>query len=312
LKVNFGGYMQIAPLNFKSFNKLGVFQFLAGIPDEFNYLSINEAFKRNVIQVKELNEAGSVNSLLVLNSSADYIFLNDGDILEGAKQNRVLNTSVLLFPNSKVVIPVSCVESGRWRYSTTDFSPSEFFAPSELRLQKIKATHEALKERGVRDAQQGEVWKTVKEYHKKYKVDSETSNLTDLKERIDLSSFIKEYECNAEANGIAIFLENHILSLDIFHSRDVYKEYFHKIIQSAAIEIPVNKKTDAQLESAEAISLTKKLIAKAEKVNKSEFKGVGAGIEKRFSGSDFTGTSLEYLDYVIYYGLFKDKTKSTK
>ena len=42
----------------------------------------------------------------------------EGEELVGAKQNRILNTSVLIAAHTKSKIPVSCVEAGRWGYKT--------------------------------------------------------------------------------------------------------------------------------------------------------------------------------------------------
>jgi len=56
------------------------------------------------------------------NSSAEKILLVDGDELVGAKQNRVINLSILVAGGAKVVIPVSCVEQGRWAYRSREFS----------------------------------------------------------------------------------------------------------------------------------------------------------------------------------------------
>ncbi len=51
------------------------------------------------------------------NASAEKILLVDGDELIGARQNRVVNISILVGGGQRVVIPVSCVEHGRWSYA---------------------------------------------------------------------------------------------------------------------------------------------------------------------------------------------------
>ena len=60
-------------------------------------------------------------NLLVTNQGDSRVLFLEGEELRGAKQNRVLNTSVLVAAHSKTPIPVSCVEQGRWRYRSRQF-----------------------------------------------------------------------------------------------------------------------------------------------------------------------------------------------
>ena len=60
------------------------------------------------------SESGSVPELVVENPLAERVLLYDGEELVGAKQNRILNVSVLVEAKSTLTIPVSCVEQGRW------------------------------------------------------------------------------------------------------------------------------------------------------------------------------------------------------
>ena len=46
-------------------------------------------------------------------------------MLIGGKQNRVVNISLLIGPNSENLIPVSCVEQGRWSYSSPCLSSAD-------------------------------------------------------------------------------------------------------------------------------------------------------------------------------------------
>lgn len=56
--------------------------------------------------------------LFLENISNHKIILLDGEELIGAKQNRILNTTVLVDKQTKLNIPVSCVEAGRWNYES--------------------------------------------------------------------------------------------------------------------------------------------------------------------------------------------------
>ena len=83
-------------VGFHSENELGVVQFGTSEQDTCAYISCHRAITGNLIEVRELHDSGSVSAILVLNPSDRYVFLMDGDILAGAKQNRVVNASMLL------------------------------------------------------------------------------------------------------------------------------------------------------------------------------------------------------------------------
>ena len=67
-----------------------------------------------LVRVTEVSDAGSVPELMVENKLDVRVFLMDGQELVGAKQNRILNTDVVVPAASTLKIPVSCVEQGRW------------------------------------------------------------------------------------------------------------------------------------------------------------------------------------------------------
>ena len=89
------------------------------------YLTLKEALEKRLLIVKEVSAEASVPELKVINNADVPMLLLDGEELAGAKQNRVLNTSVLVKEKSELIIPVSCTEQGRWSYQTDEFSNSE-------------------------------------------------------------------------------------------------------------------------------------------------------------------------------------------
>ena len=91
---------------------LAVIPLLATNLDDPDWLTLEEAGDR--ARVTEVSEAGSVPFLQVANGAAQPLLLLDGEELIGAKQNRILNTTVLVAAHAEVTIPVSCVEQGRW------------------------------------------------------------------------------------------------------------------------------------------------------------------------------------------------------
>ena len=73
---------------------LTVIPLLAPMLADAEWLTLAEAGDR--VQITEVNEAGSVPTLKVANMADRPLLLLDGEELVGAKQNRILNTTVLV------------------------------------------------------------------------------------------------------------------------------------------------------------------------------------------------------------------------
>src|ERR671932_2893421 len=73
------------------------------------YLTLEQAIALG-FHVTEVDAAGSVPELLAKNPLDANVLLYDGEELIGAKQNRILNVTVLVPARSETKSPVSCVE----------------------------------------------------------------------------------------------------------------------------------------------------------------------------------------------------------
>ena len=81
---------------------------------ELDYLLLDEGVSSGVVRITELHGDGRVPELRLENNADKPVLLLNGEELLGAKQNRVLNLTVLAPPKCAITIPVSCVEAGRW------------------------------------------------------------------------------------------------------------------------------------------------------------------------------------------------------
>lgn len=122
-----------------------------------DYVSLDEALAGG-LQISEVDEAGDVGELAVRNPLDRGVLLYDGEELVGAKQNRILNVSVLLGAGSTARIPVSCVERGRWSWRDRSFRSAGHVAGPELRRHKASSLRTDALARG---AAQGTVWAAV-------------------------------------------------------------------------------------------------------------------------------------------------------
>ena len=131
-----------------------------GGPD---YVALAEALADARMTVTEVGKNGTVPELQVTNDGDVAVLLLDGEELAGAKQNRVLNATILLAARSEAVIPVSCTEQGRWRSDSSAFSDSRVVMSPALRARKVRSVTESLDAGRRYQSDQREVWDGVNE-----------------------------------------------------------------------------------------------------------------------------------------------------
>lgn len=203
------------PLRYES---LSVFPLFTDGNGGVNYLLSDEALATNLVSVEEVSEQGSVPDLLVENKGDLRVLFLEGEELIGAKQNRVLNTSVLIAAKSKIRIPVSCVEQGRWGYKGRKFTSGGRHSPSKLRYALKASVNKSLKaKRGYR-SDQGEVWNKVSEYEEAHCLASPTGAMADTFEALEkrmaeARGLLKYVE---GATGVAVALGKTVVAVELF------------------------------------------------------------------------------------------------
>ena len=131
-------------------------------------------------RVTEVSEAGSVPFLKVANQADQPLLLLDGEELIGAKQNRILNTTVLVAAHTEVTIPVSCVEEGCWGYRSRQLRPGDASLFASLRARKAARVSQSLRAGQGHRADQAEVWAHLAYLISELDVASPTGAMRDL------------------------------------------------------------------------------------------------------------------------------------
>ena len=130
----------------QAFKNITMFPLLHQGAAESDYLTLDEALKAGTARVTEVSEGGTVPELQFLNEGDVPVLLLDGEELVGAKQNRVLNLSILAPANESITIPVSCVEAGSWSYRSRKFSSSPRTMYAKARAAKSGQVSRSLSE----------------------------------------------------------------------------------------------------------------------------------------------------------------------
>jgi hypothetical protein len=158
---------------------LVVFPLLAR-PGDFEYWSFAEAANRG-FRLSELRDA-SVNDLRATNPLDVAVLLFDGEVVEGAQQDRVPDVSVLIGPGTQRLVPVSCVEENRWETErqAEPFAASANAAPPSLRAAKNQRVRESLDAGLGPRADQDEVWDRIAGTLEDLEVESRSGAMRDI------------------------------------------------------------------------------------------------------------------------------------
>ena len=117
--------------------------------------------EKRLIIIQEVSKEASVPELKVINQADKPVLFLDGEELAGAKQNRVLNTTILVKEKSKLVIPVSCTEQGRRSYMTDEFFDSENILSNKIRGRKAVFVSDSLEQGENFRSNQGAIWNDI-------------------------------------------------------------------------------------------------------------------------------------------------------
>ena len=271
------------------------------------YLSLKEAIAKGFLEVVEVSESGSVPQLKAINKGEQPILLADGEELEGAKQNRIVNTSLLLAAHSENLIPVSCTESGRWSYSSRRFSDSGVMMASRARYRKASRVYESLKANRGYDAMQGEVWQDIEEVHlKSGSSSSRTRAMKDafLQREKDMKEFLEAFPLQPGQNGMLLFLNSELIGMDYVSRPEAYAGLHEKLIKSHAIEalaeeeIPDGDNTPLEVRATNFLNSLQKMTVEQRQPP------VGLGADYRFEDMDAAGAALAYEGAVVHLAAF--------
>src|SRR3974390_435583 len=140
------------------YKNIAIVPLIAPADGTFQYRTLGEALATWDVAITEVSAAGSVPDLLVVNRAKQSVLLIDGEELAGAKQNRVLNTSILLKALCETKIPVSSTEQGRWSYTSKFFGHSGNIMAHKSRSMKTSSVHSSLESSGSYRSDQHQVW----------------------------------------------------------------------------------------------------------------------------------------------------------
>ena len=254
---------------------------------QLEYLGLDEGSARGLV-VTEISEAGSVGTLFVSNPLDLNVLLYEGEELVGAKQNRILDRPVLVQAQSKVPVPVTCVERGRWDYRSERFAPAPRAAYPSLR----QARHAG---------GQGAAWADVTAKSARMMVTSQTDASEEMyvSRASSLETYLAALPRQTGQCGAIVCVAGKVVCLDFVSRSDVYAGLYAKFLRGYAldaIEHPVDSPVPAEY--------IERLLPRIDRARRVAAPLVGMGSASLLSSSRFAGTELRLGDELVALTVF--------
>ena len=270
---------------------LHLFPLLGGTFAEEDLSLLEHALQEGTLRIEELHEGGSVPELRVVNESSLPVLILEGDELIGAKQNRVMNSSVLIAAVSDLILPVSCVERGRWSYRSRSFTSGNGSPHLSLRRLKSQSVHDSLRRGRGHRSDQGAVWREVDRKARLHEAASSTHALQDsrahLSEKLNAFGRLAE-EFPEGTRGVAVALGDHLVLLEVLAGPSSFARVSRKLLSGYAFEAVGL----AGRKGTPKASAVKSIIEAVANVPHEEHPAVGAGRDVRFEEDGLSGYAL--------------------
>jgi hypothetical protein len=263
------------------------------------------AFAAGTLTVQEVSEGGSVPTLKVVNAGDRPVLLLDGEQLVGAKQNRVLNVTVLVAAHSTLAVPVSCVEHGRWHYTRDDFAADDYIMNSELRAQKMRDVSRTLRSHRSRAGNQGAVWDSIADKAMHLEASSQTGAMRDTYERhrAPIEGYVRDLTPVDHQVGAIFAAHGHFLGVELFDSPKTLRTMLPKLVRSHALEALDPRRARNANPDGDDLEL---FLAAVRGLAMERYPAVGLGREYRLSGPGLQGAALEVDETVVHLSVLVD------
>ncbi len=267
------------------------------------YLTLSEALASQQLTVSEVSASGRVPELQVENKGSKPVLILDGEELMGAKQNRVLNTTVLIKEHCVTVVPVSCTEHGRWSYTSPEFSDSGVVMASVVRVNKLRSVSASLSMTGRASSDQGQVWEDIDAMCGELDAEAPTGAMRDVFESRsdDLKAYTSAFPRTDGQHGLLASVNGRVVGLDVVSRASAYTHLHDKLVKSYAMEALLSAKAKPAAVTAESVEI---FLARVLATTESTFPSIGYGTDCRYSGEEACGSALVHDGVCIHAAFF--------
>jgi hypothetical protein len=293
------------PISFKGLSLVPLF---TARPAPFDYVLLAQAVAAGTFVIEEVGR-GTVPTLRVVNKGDRPVLLVDGEHLVGVKQNRVLNTTMLVPEKTALDIPVSCVERGRWsapRDAARPVSPGLFVS---ARVAQAEAVTASVRDSGVYASDQNVIWERVEGTLSSLAAVSPTSAMHAAYEQRagDLHEYLEHLRWQPGQTGVVAGVGGRIVCADLFDRPSTMEALWDRLIPSYAVEA-MSKGGGGGVTSADAEAF----LRGGRDAVITEHPAIGRGTDLRITGEGLVGAALEAEGAIVHLAMFRTEGRGRR
>ena len=273
-----------------------------------HYRTLDQALGAGEVRIEEIGDGGHVPELQIENLGKHPVLLLDGEELIGAKQNRVLNVTVLAPAGKTIVIPVSCVEAGRWAQSASrQFSAASHVMYSAGRAAKAEQVSRAVAAGHGFASDQSAVWEGISQKMDCLAAPSPTSAMRDIYEQRSRSvdEYVHAFPAVDGQIGGVFAVGGKLSGIELFDHPATLGELLPKLVRSYALDAIEYSELSG---SAHAVPTTEGVAGFLQEIRDAATEvhaGVGLGTDVRLTGPRIVGGALVHDDRVVHLSAFR-------
>lgn len=291
----------------RTVKNMTVIPFAGNKKARITYTIIDKAIDVGDAVVKEVDEGGNVPQLKLSNKSKKFILINDGTQLLGAKQNRIVNATILVSPGMGITIPVSCVEAGRWNYRGRFFRGGKHHSPHKMRIDYVTAQHFSPKSGMWYVADQGKVWNEVDKMSQKLGSRSPTRSMEEVFDQKEKSfdEYLKSFTLGKTQTGFAVFINGEFCGLDLFDTPETLSAIHRKLLSGYVADALMAEKSTKMFLGVDVSGKLKELLREVQETSMEQHPAaVGVGLDERYEGKYSIGKCCSFESDLLHFSAF--------
>ena len=288
----------------QTYKNLVLYPLLSEYAAALDYFTLDEAMAQDAIDVVEIDIDGSVPELKVINKSDRMILILEGEELVGARQNRIVNTTILIAPNATTVIPVSCVEEGRWTYTSKKFGSENRLMLSGMRSFLSNSVSMSISQDRGFESDQHAIWGQIRQKASRLNVTSDSKAMAEIykKKSSDVGRYLEKFKTVDNQIGAVFLINGKVVGMDCFGKAETFSKTFKKLTESYALDAIDMEETDKKYKVSR--NDAKNLLKTAASGRLVSHASVGLGTDCRLESRRLTGCALTHKEQILHMSLF--------